>query len=156
MKIGIVDTTFARFDMYKIAKKAIDDSLESVKIERYTVPGVKDIPVAAKILAAKYNCGIVIALGMPGPKEIDRLCAHEASTGIIKASLETDVHIIEVFIHENEAENENDLSNIVKNRVYDHAKNALDLLKGKEALSDNAGQGIRQGKENLGEIQGWR
>ena len=50
MKIGIADTIFARVDMFSIAKKALEDSQESYKIERYTVPGVKDLPVACKKL----------------------------------------------------------------------------------------------------------
>ncbi|HIP58403.1 MAG TPA: riboflavin synthase, partial [Archaeoglobus profundus] len=46
-KIGIADTTFARIDMGKIA---IDElrKICSLPYERYTVPGIKDLPVAAK------------------------------------------------------------------------------------------------------------
>ncbi|MFH1683015.1 MAG: riboflavin synthase, partial [Candidatus Woesearchaeota archaeon] len=97
-KIGICDTTFARVDMYKIAKRAIDDSLRKIKIERYTVPGIKDLPVAAKKLFDDHNCDIVLALGMPGDKEIDKQCAHEASQGLIQTQLMTNKHIIEVFV----------------------------------------------------------
>ena len=47
MKIGIVDTTFSRINMGKIA---IDElkRISSIPYERYTVPGIKDLPVAAK------------------------------------------------------------------------------------------------------------
>jgi riboflavin synthase len=152
-KIGIADTMFARVDMFKIAKRAIDDSMENVKIERYTVPGVKDLPVAAKRLLEEYKCDIVIALGMPGDKEIDKVCAHEASQGLIQAQLLANKHIIEVFVHLDEAKDEKELLEITKNRTYDHTLNAISLLKGKETLSSKAGKGIRQGKEDVGGIE---
>ena len=60
MKIGIADTMFARVDMFRIAKRAIEDSMESIKLERYTVPGVKDLPVASKKLFDEYNCDICL------------------------------------------------------------------------------------------------
>jgi len=153
MKIGIADTMFARVDIFKIAKKAIDDSMESIKIERYTVPGVKDIPVACKKLLEEYDCDICLALGMPGDKPIDKTCTHEASQGIIQTQLLTNKHILEVFIHLDEETNEKELLNIVKNRTYDHTMNAISLLKNKTALSNKAGNGIRQGKENIGGIE---
>ena len=153
MKIGIADTMFSRIDMFKIVKRAIDDSMESIKLERYTVPGVKDLPVAAKKLLDEYNCDIVIALGMPGDKPIDKICAHEASQGLIQAQLMMGKHIIEIFIHLDEGKDEKDLLEITKNRTYDHTLNAIALLKGKEKLSKNAGKGIRQGKESVGEIK---
>ena len=49
-KIGIVDTTFARYDMAKSAINEIESNITNFKIIRYTVPGIKDIPVACKIL----------------------------------------------------------------------------------------------------------
>ena len=151
-KIGIADTMFARVDMFKIVKRALDDSLEPINIERYTVPGVKDLPVASKKLLEQYNCDIVIALGMPGDKEIDKVCAHEASQGLIQAQLMANKHIIEVFVHLDEAKNEKELLEITKNRAYDHTMNAISLLRGKGTLSKYSGKGIRQGKESVGEI----
>jgi riboflavin synthase len=76
--VGIADTTFARYNM---GVAAIDELQRhaSIKIERYTVPGIKDLPVAAKKLIEERGCEIVMALGMPGPKEIDKQCAHEAA-----------------------------------------------------------------------------
>ena len=56
MKLGIADTTFARADMFQFVKKAVEDSEESIKLERYTVPGVKDLPVAAKKLLEEHDC----------------------------------------------------------------------------------------------------
>lgn len=153
-KIGIADTMFSRVDMFKIAKKALDDSMEpGIKLERYTVPGVKDLPVACKKLLEGKNCDICIALGMPGDKSIDKTCAHEASQGLIQTQIQTNKHIIEVFVHLDEGKNEKELLEIVKNRTYDHTINTISLLKGKETLSKRAGKGIRQGKENVGEVR---
>lgn len=149
-KIGIADTCFARIDMFKSAKKAIQDSGESIRIERYTVPGIKDLPLACKRLLEE--CDIVIALGMPGDKPIDKQCAHEASLGLIQTQLLTDKHILEVFVHLDEAENKK-LIEITKNRTYDHTINAIKLLKGPTTLSNKAGKGIRQGFENSGPME---
>lgn len=153
-KIGIADTMFARTDMFKIAKKALDDSMEpGIKLERYTVPGVKDLPVACKKLLEEQNCDIAIALGMPGDKPIDKTCAHEASQGLIQTQIQTNKHIIEVFVHLDEGKEEKELFEIVKNRTYDHTMNAINLLKGKNTLENFAGKGIRQGKESIGSIK---
>jgi len=153
-KIGIADTMFARVDMFKIVKKALEDSEEpGIKLERYTVPGVKDLPIACKKLLEEQNCDIAMALGMPGDKPIDKICAHEASQGLIQTQLLTNKHIIEVFIHLDEGSNEKELNQITKNRTYDHTMNAINLLKGKNTLQNLAGKGIRQGKENIGSIK---
>jgi len=153
VKIGIADTMFSRVDMFKIAKKALDDSMESgIKLERYTVPGVKDLPVACKRLLEQDDCDICMALGMPGDKPIDKVCAHEASQGLIQTQLLTNKHVLEVFVHLDEGKNEKELFEIVKNRTYDHTMNTIDLLKGKTRLSKKAGEGIRQGKDNAGGI----
>ena len=151
-KIGVADTMFAQVNMCNIVKKALDDSLEEASIERYTVPGVKDLPVAAKKLLEEYDCDIVLALGMPGDKPIDKTCAHEASLGLIQTQLLTNKHILEVFVHLDEGKNEDELLKITKNRTYDHTLNAIALLKGKEVLSKKAGMGIRQGKVSVGKI----
>ena len=152
MKIGVADTMFARVDMFKIVRKALDDSMEpGIKLERYTVPGVKDLPIACKKLFGK-GCDICMALGMPGPMPIDKTCANEASQGLINVQLAENKHILEVFIHLNEARNEKELFEIVKNRTYDHAMNAIVLLKRKSSLQKFAGQGIRQGTENAGPL----
>ena len=102
-RIGIADTTFARVDMARAAISAIKKE-SSAEIVRYTVPGIKDLPVAAKKLLEEERCDIVIALGMPGAADKDKMCAHEASTGLIAAQLLTNRHIIEVFVHEDRSE----------------------------------------------------
>lgn len=152
MKIGIVDTTFSRINM---ASFAIDIIKQSSKygIERYTVPGIKDLPVACKILFEKYNCDIILALGMAGPKPIDKQCSHEATTGLQDVQLITNKHILEVFVHMDEAKTDNELYQISKNRTEKHALNAIALLKSKTTLTKNAGKGLRQGKKDEGPIK---
>jgi len=151
--IGIADTMFARYDMAGLAEKTIKEHAPGMKIVRYTVPGVKDLPVACKRLFERYECDIVIALGMAGAKPVDKQCAHEASTGIIKVQLLENKHILEVFVHEDEAENDKDLLKIFKNRTAKHSLNAIALLKGKDELRPWAGKGIRQGSEDAGPIK---
>jgi len=151
MKIGIADTTFARVNMADFVIKVIKKSKH--KIERYTVPGIKDLPIACKTLFKKYKCDIVMALGMAGPKPIDKQCSHEASLGLQKVQLIENKHIIEVFVHMDEAKNDKELYEIAKNRAEKHALNALALLKSKTALTKNAGMGRRQGKKDEGPIK---
>lgn len=151
-KIGIADTTFARFDMASAAISVIKESGENVKIERYTVPGVKDLPVACRMLFDDHGCDIVMALGMPGPKPIDKQCAHEASMGLISLQLQEKKHILEVFVHLDEAENDKKVAEIAKDRASKHAKNALALLKGRTELTRFAGSGRRQGSHDAGPI----
>src|SRR3989338_5671173 len=152
MKIGIADTTFARVDMAKFAIDAIKKNSD-YKIERYTVPGFKDLPVACKKLIEEYKCNIVIALGMAGPKPIDKQCAHEAALGLQQVQLMTNKHILEVFVHMDEAKSEKELYSIAKNRAEKHAINALALLNGKTELTKYAGMGRRQGNEDEGSIK---
>jgi len=151
MKIGIADTTFARVNMADFAIKIIKNS--KYKIERYTVPGIKDLPVACKILFDRYKCDIVIALGMVGNKPIDKQCSHEATIGLQSVQITENKHIIEVFVHMDEAKDDNELYQIAKNRAKKHALNAIALLKNKTALTKNAGMGVRQGKQDEGPIK---
>lgn len=142
MKIGIADTTFARYDM---AKAAIDElhGWMPATIQRYTVPGIKDLPVASKKLIEELGCDIVMALGMPGSKPIDKQCAHEASTGLIRAQLMTNKHIIEVFVYEDEAPSDKELARLADARTREHAQNVYKLLNNR--LTPEAGKGKREG-----------
>ncbi|HWQ62848.1 MAG TPA: riboflavin synthase [Methanospirillum sp.] len=148
MRIGIADTTFARVNMGKFA---IDELKKhgSVVIERYTVPGVKDLPVACKKLFEEYKCDICMALGMPGGKEKDRMCAHEASTGLIQCQLMTNRHIIEVFVHEDEATDDSELAWLAEQRAREHAVNVIKLMR-PGTLEREAGSGQRQGFSDAG------
>jgi riboflavin synthase len=149
MRVGVADTTFARVNMGAIA---IDELKRhaSVAVERYTVPGVKDLPVACKKLIEERRCDIVMALGMPGGKEKDKMCAHEASQGLIHAQLLTNHHIIEVFVHEDEAENDAELAWLAEQRTREHAVSAIQLILAPKDLERDAGTGQRQGFADAG------
>lgn len=150
--IGIADTTFARFDMGKSAIDELHSQGTGFKIVCYTVPGVKDLPVACKKLLEEKGCELVMALGMPGAQEIDKVCAHEASTGLIQVQLMTNRHIIEVFVHEDEAKDEKELRGLADRRAREHAVNAYNLLFRPEEMTKQAGTGQRQGFEDAGPV----
>lgn len=151
--IGIADTTFARVDMGGAAMDELKALGTGFKIVRYTVPGIKDLPVACKKMIEEEDCDIVIALGMPGPMDKDKNCAHEASTGIIAAQLMTNHHIIEVFVHEDEAPDAKTLDWLAKQRAKEHARNAYNLLFRPDILTKNAGKGLRQGYQDAGPVR---
>jgi riboflavin synthase len=150
-KVGIVDTTFARYDM---ARAAIDELKQicSVKFERRTVPGIKDLPVEAKQLL-EGGCDIVMAFGMPGAAPIDKQCAHEASSGLIMAQLLTGKHVIEVFVFEDEAKSEKELAELADRRAREHARNVYRLLFKPEELTKLAGTGQREGAPDAGPLR---
>jgi riboflavin synthase len=150
--IGVADTTFARVDLGAEAIDELKATGTGFRIERYTVPGVKDLPVACKILFEQKKCDIVIALGMPGAQAIDKVCAHEASTGLIQVQILTSKHIIEVFVHEDEAKNPKELKTLASKRAREHAVNAYYLLFKPEKLAKMAGTGQRQGFDDAGRI----
>ena len=122
------------------------------KIIRYTVPGIKDLPVACKKLFEEQNCDIVMALGMPGTKPIDKQCAHEASTALIQTQLICNKHILEVFVHEDEVKDEKELAWLADRRAREHALNALNLLFKPENLVKKAGMGLREGFVDAGPL----
>ena len=150
MKVGVVDTTFAKINMGKIVVDEIRDNFQDIVVKRKTVPGIKDLPCACKILL--NECDICVACGMPGAKEIDKTCAHEASIGLIQAQLLSEKHIIEVFVHEDEAESEGNLRKMVADRARKHARNAAYMLKDPSWFIKNAGCGLRQGSKDAGPI----
>ena len=152
MKMGICDTTFARFDMAAAAVDQIKGQITNITFVRRTVPGVKDLPVASKKLIEEEGCELVMAFGMPGPEEMDKICAHEASTGIIQAQLMTNTHIIEVFVHEDEGENEKDLKVLAENRARQHADNVIKMVFKPEKFKREAGMGMREGREDKGPL----
>jgi riboflavin synthase len=154
-RIGVVDTMFARYDM----GSEVVDELASCpghgrrfEVVRRTVPGFKDLAVAAKRLIENDSCRIVVALGMPGKAEIDKVCAHEASAGIMQAQLMTSTPILEVFVHEDEESHPLRLAEVCRNRARSHARNAYWMLFEPEQLVARAGQGIRQGYPDVGPL----
>lgn len=154
-RIAVVDTMFARYDM---GSEAVDELTrcpghgERFEVVRRTVPGFKDLAVAAKQLIEEQGARIVVALGMPGRAPIDKTCAHEASTGIMTAQLMTNTAILEVFVHEDEADDPEVLAKVCQDRARKHARNAYWMLYEPEQLIARAGQGIRQGFADAGPL----
>ena len=155
-KIGVVDTMFARVDMGGIVLAALEERRgqpEEWNVVRRTVPGFKDLAVAAKAMVEKDGCAIVVACGMPGGARLDRLCTHEASLGLALAQLLTTTPILEVFVHEEEAMGSDaKLLAICTDRCAKHALNAHDMLFAPETLVARAGKGVRQGCADAGPL----
>jgi len=149
-RIGIADTTFSRVDMASHAIDELKATGTGFIVERYTVPGIKDLPVACKLLFEERGCDIVMALGMPGGEAIDKMCAHEASQGLIQVQLMTNKHVIEVFVHADEAGTDKELAWLTEQRTREHAVNTYDLLFRPKRLTKAAGTGQRQGFADAG------
>ena len=105
-----------------------------------------------KKLIEEEGCEIVMALGMPGPMEKDKMCAHEASTGLIRAQLMTNTHILEVFVHEDEEEDPKELKKLADNRAREHAQNLIKMMFHPKQMRKEAGKGMREGKEDAGPL----
>lgn len=150
MRIGVADTTFARINMGAMALDEIKQSFPHVEVERVTVPGFKDLPVACKNLVEKKGCDVVLALGMVGRMPVDEMCAHEANLGIQMAMNSTGRHVVHAFVHEREARDEAELFQICNSRVRKHALNAVRLVLDPAWLLKRAGSGLRQGFEDAG------
>jgi riboflavin synthase len=154
-RIGVVDTMFARFDMGASARAELESCSgygDSFVVVSRTVPGFKDLAVAAMNLIQKEGCAIVVALGMPGSAPIDKQCAHEASQGIMQAQLMTATPILEVFVHEDESDDPEILAKVFDDRSRKHARNAYWMLFDPDQLSRRAGQGVRQGFDDAGPL----
>ncbi len=150
-RYGIVDTTFSRVDMGKYAYETIRREDPDGEIERYTVPGIKDLPVGATKLF-EMGCEGVITLGWVGKTKLDKYSYLAASIGLIHAQLLAKRHIMDVTIHEDEVE-EPQLLSLAKDRATKHAVNLVKLVRdGGSSLSPMAGKGLRQGYNNAGQI----
>jgi len=68
------------------------------------------------------------------------------------AQLMTNTHIIEVFVHEDEADSEGELASLAERRTREHAENAIKLLYYPERLTREAGTGQREGFEDAGGV----
>lgn len=151
-KYGVVDTTFSRIDMGNIAIKTIKKEDPDSEVIRYTVPGIKDTPVAAKKLIEK-GCDGVITLGWVGKTMLDKYSYLASSIGLITVQILTSKHIIDVTIHEDEADNIDKLKEIAIDRVVKHSKNLVKLIRdGENSLTPFAGKGLRQGYKDAGSI----
>jgi riboflavin synthase len=150
-RYGVVDTTFSTVNMGDAAAKAlVARGVPESRIARRTVPGFKDLAVAAKILIERHGCIAVVACGMVGPEPIDKQCAHEASLAIAQAQLMTNTHILECFVHMDEAKDDGELIRVAENRAAEHAVNAYWLSEAPEELARRAGTGQRQGFSDVG------
>ena len=155
IKIGVVDTMFARYDMGAAARDELSDCPgygTTFTVVSRTVPGFKDLAVAAKNLIERDGCSIVVALGMPGSAPIDKQCAHEAALGIMQAQLLTSTPILEVFVHEDEATDPVVLAAVFDDRSRKHARNAYWMLFEPDQLRQRAGRGVRQGFGDAGPL----
>jgi len=154
-RIGVVDTMFARFDMGGAARAELASCPghgDSFEVVSRTVPGFKDLAVAAKVLIEREGCEIVVALGMPGSAPIDKQCAHEASQGIMIAQLLTSTPILEVFVHEDESDDPEVLAAVFEDRCRKHARNAYWMVFAPDELARRAGMGVRQGFGDAGPL----
>ena len=62
----------------------------------------------------------------------------------------TNTHIIEVFVHEDEAKDGKELAWLADQRTREHAVNAVKLILRPRDLENEAGTGQRQGFEDAG------
>jgi riboflavin synthase len=69
------------------------------------------------------------------------------------AMLQTNRHILEVFVHEDEAREEQQLAWLMDRRTREHALNAVLMLVEPHKLREQAGQGLRQGFDDAGPVQ---
>ncbi len=155
VRIGVVDTMFARYDMGDAARRELTSCPgygESFAVVSQTVPGFKDLAVAAKNMIERDDCAIVIALGMPGSAAVDKVCAHEASQGIMAAQLMTSTPILEVFVHEDESDDPDVLAKVFEDRSRKHARNAYWMIFDPDQLARRAGTGVRQGFDDAGPL----
>jgi riboflavin synthase len=151
--VGIVDTTFARYNMGEAAADELKRMGDAVDVVRRTVPGIKDLAVECKILFEEEDCDLVIACGMVGAQPIDKQCAHEASMAIQWTMLQASKHILEVFVHEDEAKSDQQLAWLMERRTREHAVNAHWMLLDPHKLREQAGMGLRQGFDDAGPVK---
>ncbi len=65
----------------------------------------------------------------------------------------TNKHILEVFVHADEAKDDAGLARVCENRVREHAQNLVKLLLRPEKLTKEAGTGQRQGFKDAGPLK---
>ena len=124
-KIGVADTTFARVDMARHAVRTLQSAGTGFRIARRTVPGMKDLPVACRQLFQEEHVDLCLALGMPGKAEYDKVCAHEASLGLMFTGVLEAKPIVECFVFEGEAADDKQLESLARRRAEEHAAQRL-------------------------------
>lgn len=137
--------------MAKYAIEVIKSHMPNARIVRYTVPGIKDIPLAVKLVLKQADAAMTF--GWVGPGLVDKISYAIASLGILMVQLETEKPIIDVTVHEDEADDPKRLLEIAVNRAKEHALNLVTILtKGYEGLTPFAGKGLRQGLPDVGPL----
>jgi len=152
MRIGIVDTSFSRYDMASAAIDELRKQGGGFLVERYTVPGIKDLAAGARILFDR-GCDLVMALGMVGRQPVDKDCALAADFGLQVVQANLGRHILGVMVHEEEAADEVQLARLFDRRTREHAVNAYDLLLRPDAIRARAGTGQREGFSDAGPLR---
>ena len=152
-RIGVADTTFARVDMASAALATLRGAGTGFRIYRRTVPGIKDLAVACRQLFQEDGVDLCLALGMPGPAELDKNSAFIASLGMQFAEVLEGKPIVECFVHENEARDARELDQLARRRSEEHALNAYQLLFRPRELARHAGEGLRQGFADAGPVR---
>jgi len=151
-RVGVADTTFARWDMGGAVADELKGRSGAFDVLRVTVPGIKDLPVACKNLIERDGCDLVVACGYVGGAPIDRECANVADHALQHVQLMTNVHVLGVFVYETEAKDERELAWLCDRRAREHAVNAWRMLFKPEELAAMAGTGQRQGYEDAGPL----
>ncbi len=150
--VAVIDTTFSRVDMGSVALDVLKRRLPGYKIIRWTVPGIKDLPGAVR-RAFDQGCVAAITLGWVGRREPDKISYLAMSVGLIMVQVLTGKLLIDVTVHEDEAEDPERLKEIAIDRARKHAVNLAVLLeKGPSYLSKMAGMGLRQGYPDVGPL----
>ena len=138
-----------------MASAAVDELRKQGRgfvIDRYTVPGIKDLAAGARILFDR-GCDLVLAFGMVGAQPVDKDCALAADFGLQSVQAQLGKHILGVMIHEEEATDEAQLAQLFDRRTREHAVNAFDLLFRPDAIRARAGTGQREGFADAGPLK---
>ncbi len=152
-RIGVADTTFARVDLASYAVRTLQEQGTGFRVLRRTVPGIKDLPVACRQLFRTDGADLCLALGMPGPAELDRTSAEVASMGLMMTGVLEAKPIVECFVYEAEARSPAEFETLARRRAQEHAINAYAMLFRPHDLARHAGEGLRQGFPDVGPVR---
>lgn len=147
-----MDTSFSRYDMGAAAIDELRKQGSGFVVERYTVPGIKDLASGSRILFDR-GCELVMALGMVGRQPVDKDCALVADIGLQFVQAQVGKHILGVMVHEEEAPDDAELARLFDRRTREHAVNAYDLVFRPDAIRARAGTGQREGFADAGPLR---
>ena len=139
---------FARYDMGAAARDELASCPgygETFEVVARTVPGFKDLAVAAKVLSSARAAGSSWPWGCPARRPSTSSARTRPSTGIMSAQLMTSTPILEVFVHEDETDDPAELARLFENRSRAHARNAYWMLFAPEELRAARGPGRAPG-----------